>query len=51
MLEIDYPALIANPQPILEQLKEFVGEQFNLGPKVEACIKPTLHRNRNSPKP
>jgi len=46
LLEIDYPALIANPQPILEQLKEFLGEAFTSGPRVEACIKPALHRQR-----
>ena len=46
MLEIDYPALIANPQPILNQLKEFLGDAFTPGPKVEACIKPALHRQK-----
>jgi len=46
LLEISFPALIANPQPILNQLKEFLGEKFLLSPKVEACIKPALHRNR-----
>ena len=46
MLEIDYPALIANPQPILNQLKKFLGDAFSPSPKVEACIKPTLHRQR-----
>jgi hypothetical protein len=47
LIEIDFPALIANPQPTLNQLKEFLGEKFLLSPKVEACIKPELHRNRN----
>ncbi len=46
LLEINYPALIANPQPILNELKEFLGEKFLLSPQVEACIKPTLHRHR-----
>ena len=46
LLEISFPDLIANPQPILQQLKEFLGEKFLLSPKVEACIKPELHRNR-----
>ena len=46
LLEIDFPALIANPQPILEQLKKFLGDAFTPGPKVEACVKPSLHRQR-----
>jgi len=46
LLEISFPDLIANPQPILNELKEFLGEKFLLSPKVEACIKPELHRNR-----
>ena len=46
LLEISFPDLIANPQPILKELKEFLGEKFLLSPKVEACIKPELHRNR-----
>ena len=46
MLEIDFPSLITNPQSILEQLKEFLGEAFIPGPKVEACVKPALHRQR-----
>ena len=37
---------MANPQPILEQLKEFLGDAFTPGPQVEACIKPTLHRQK-----
>jgi tetratricopeptide (TPR) repeat protein len=46
LLEISFPDLIANPQPILSELAAFLGEQFLLSPKVEACIKPELHRNR-----
>ena len=46
LLEIDYPALIANPQPILQQMKEFLGNAFTPGPQVEACVKPALHRQR-----
>jgi predicted AlkP superfamily phosphohydrolase/phosphomutase/tetratricopeptide (TPR) repeat protein len=46
LLEISFPDLIANPQPILDKLKEFLGEAFTPGPKVEACIKPALHRQR-----
>ena len=46
LLEINYPALIANPQPILQQMKEFLGNAFTPGPKVEACVKPALHRQR-----
>jgi hypothetical protein len=50
MLEISFPDLVANPHPILEQLADFLGDAFTLGPKVEACIKPALHRNRK-PRP
>ena len=46
ILEIDYPALIADPQPTLARIADFLGESFTLGPKVEACIKPALHRQR-----
>ena len=46
LLEISFPALIANPQPILQQMKEFLGNAFTPGPKVEACVKPALHRQR-----
>jgi predicted Zn-dependent protease len=46
LLEISFPDLIANPQPILSELAAFLGEKFLLSPKVEACIKPELHRNR-----
>ena len=38
--------LIANPQPILNELAAFLSEKFLPSPKVEACIKPELHRNR-----
>ena len=44
MLEIDYPALIASPQAILNHLKEFLGDASTPSRKVEACIKPALHR-------
>jgi hypothetical protein len=46
LLEISFPDLVANPQPILDQLKKFLGEAFTLGPKVEACVKPQLHRQK-----
>ena len=46
LLEISFPDLVANPQPILDQLKKFLGEAFTLGPTVEACVKPQLHRQK-----
>jgi len=46
MLEIDYPELVADPQATLARVADFLGESFTLGPKVEACIKPALHRQR-----
>ena len=35
-----------DPHPTLARIAEFLGESFTLGPKVEACIKPALHRQR-----
>jgi LPS sulfotransferase NodH len=46
ILEIDYPSLVADPQPTLARIADFLGESFTLGPKVEACIKPALYRQR-----
>ncbi len=46
MLEIDYPELVADPQATLARVADFLGEAFTPGPKVEACIKPALHRQR-----
>jgi len=46
LLEVDFPALVADPQPVLARLAEFLGEAFTNGPEVAACVKPTLHRQR-----
>jgi len=46
MLEISYPDLVANPQPLLVELARFLGPRFTPGPEVAACIKPQLHRQR-----
>ena len=46
VLEIDYPALVADPEPQLEKLAAFLGERFTFNDAVRACIRPELHRNR-----
>lgn len=46
--EVSFPDLTANPEPTFNELAAFLGQQFCPGPKVEACIKPALHRNRKS---
>jgi hypothetical protein len=45
LLDISFPDLIANPQRILRELTAFLGDQCPISPKVEACIRPELHRN------
>lgn len=46
LLEIDYPALVADPQPTLARIAEFLGEGFQNSPQVAACIRPALYRQR-----
>jgi hypothetical protein len=45
-LEVYYPDLVANPQPILTQLQTLLGPRFTLGPAVLQAIQPGLFRNR-----
>jgi LPS sulfotransferase NodH len=46
LLEIDYPALVADPQTTLARIAEFLGESFQISPQAAACVKPALHRQR-----
>ena len=46
LLEIDFPQLVANPEPALAQFKATLGDAFTNSPAVAACVKPSLHRNR-----
>ena len=45
-LEVYYPDLVANPQPILTQLQTLLGPRFTPGPAVLQTIQPGLYRNR-----
>ena len=46
LLEVSYPDLVADPQPVIEQLEKLLGSRFQASPAVSACIKPKLFRNR-----
>ncbi len=46
LLEVDFPALVADPQPALARPAEFLGGAFTNSPAVAACVKPALHRQR-----
>ena len=46
MLEVDFPSLVANPQPVLAELHATLGDAFTAGPATAACVKPSLHRHR-----
>ena len=46
LLEVSYPDLVADPGPVIEQLKTFLGERFQVSESVADCVKPKLFRNR-----
>jgi len=46
LLEVSYPDLVADPGPVIEQLKTFLGERFHVSESVAVCVKPKLFRNR-----
>jgi hypothetical protein len=46
LLEVSYPDLVADPGPVIEQVKIFLGESFQDSELVSACVKPKLFRNR-----
>ena len=46
LLEVSYTDLVANPQPLIDELAMFLGGAFTPGPAVISCIRPQLHRQR-----
>ena len=46
LLELNYPDLVADPSATISQIASFLGKAFTDGPKVAACVRPALHRNR-----
>ena len=46
LLEVSYPDLVCDPSPIIQQLREFLGDRFEPSESVAACVKPKLFRNR-----
>jgi hypothetical protein len=38
---------VTDPQTVLARIANFLGESFAPVLKVEACIKPSLHRQRS----
>ena len=46
LLEVSYPDLVADPEPVIARLAELLPGRFTPGPAVTACVKPRLFRNR-----
>jgi hypothetical protein len=46
LLEVSYPDLVADPEPVIARLAELLPGRFTPGPTVTACVKPRLFRNR-----
>ena len=46
LLEVSYPELVADPEPVIARLAELLSERFRPGPAVAACVQPKLFRNR-----
>jgi predicted AlkP superfamily phosphohydrolase/phosphomutase/tetratricopeptide (TPR) repeat protein len=47
LLEVSYADLVANPQPLIDELAKFLGDGFTPGPAVLSSIRPRLHRQRD----
>lgn len=47
LLEVSYTDLVANPQPLIDELAKFLGTPFTPGPAVLSRIRPQLHRQRD----
>jgi LPS sulfotransferase NodH len=46
-LEVNYPALVNNPEPAIEKLIEFLGrERLPNDSEIAAVVDPSLHRRR-----
>ena len=46
LLEVSYPDLVADPEPMITKIAELLPGRFTPGPAVTACVKPRLFRNR-----
>jgi len=46
LLEVSFPELVADPEPVIAKLAELLPGRFIPGPAVAACVKPQLFRNR-----
>ncbi len=46
LLEVSFPDLVADPEPVIAKLAELLPGRFTPGPAVAACVKPQLFRNR-----
>ena len=46
LLEVSFPDLVADPEPVIAKLAELLPRRFTPGPAVAACVKPQLFRNR-----
>ena len=46
LLEVSYPDLVADPEPVIAKLAKLLPGRFTPGPAVTACVKPQLFRNR-----
>jgi len=46
LLEVSYPELVADPDPVIVELAKLLPGRFNPGPAVAACVQPKLFRNR-----
>ena len=46
LVEVSYPELVADPEPVIAKLAELLPGRFTPGPAVAACVQPKLFRNR-----
>ena len=46
LLEVSFPELVADPEPVIAKLAELLPGRFTPGPAVAACVKPQLFRTR-----
>jgi len=49
LLEVDYHQLVADPESMLREIANFLGDGFRVTSEVIQCVKPQLHRNRKQP--
>ena len=46
LLEVSYPDLVRDPEPVIASLARLLPDRFSPGPEVAACVKPALFRHR-----